>query len=292
MDLSSEFDHLVRNDEPLGLYTWLGIGGPARYFAEPTEQEEFCGLIRAANSSGIPVRILGEGSNLLVREAGFDGLVIHTSSASLAGISVKGNRLIAGSGAKLSHVITRAIGEGLGGLERLAGVPGTIGGAVLGNASAGGTEIGSVVASVTCVNMDGSSGVKDRKEIQFGHRKSDLTGCYLLEVQFELESADTLELTKRLQKTWIVRRASRPTEQTRIALPLVDPDGADAASLIEQVGLKGSRRGAASLDPHYPAYLIAHPGCTSDDCLELLELVRAQVSKQLAVDLQLNLVIW
>lgn len=292
MPLPLEFDHLVRNDEPLGNYTWLGIGGPARYFAEPTDRDEFCALIRAASENQIPVRILAEGSNILVRESGFDGLVIHTSSASLSSISVEENRLTAGCGAKLSHVITRAIGEGLGGLERLAGIPGTIGGAVMGNASAGGTEIGSYVASVACVNPDGAIEHKDRKQLQFGHRKSDLVGCYLLEVQFELEPADTLELTKRLQKTWIVRRASRPTDNTRIALPLVDPDGADAASLIEQVGLKGSRRGGASLDPQHPAYLIAHSGCTSDDCMELLELVRDQVSKQLAIDLQLNLVIW
>jgi UDP-N-acetylmuramate dehydrogenase len=185
-----------------------------------------------------------------------------------------------------------AIGEGLGGLERLAGVPGTIGGAVVGNVSAGGAEISSVVDTVVCINPDGGLETKKRQEIEFGHRKSDLGGNVVLEVQFELEPSDTVELTKRLQKIWIVRRASRPTEHARIALPFVDPDGADAASLIEQVGLKGARRGGASLDSQHPAYMIAHPGCTSDDCLELLELVRDQVSKQLAIDLQLNLVIW
>jgi UDP-N-acetylmuramate dehydrogenase len=292
MPLPASLDHLVRNDEPLGPYTWLGIGGPARYFAEPTDRDELCTLIRAAEEAQIPIKMLGEGSNVLVREAGFDGLVIHTAAASLGTLDVQGNRLIAGGGAKLSHAITRAVAEGLGGLERLAGIPGTIGGAVVGNASAGGAEIGSVVASVQCVNADGTTQIRDRTEVQFSHRKSDLAGCFVLQVTFELEPADTVELTKWLQKTWIVRRASRPSEHSRIALPLVDPDGADAANLIEQVGLKGSRRGGASLDSQHPAYMIAHPGATSDDCLELLELVRDQVSKQLAVDLQLNLVIW
>ena len=292
MTFPSHLEHLIRHDEPLAPHTWLGIGGPARYFAEPTERDELCELVRAANEASIPVRMLGDGSNVLVREAGFDGLVIHTPAASLSALQVDGNRLIAGAGARLSHAITRAIGTGLGGLERWAGVPGTVGGAVVGNVSAGGTEIGATVAAVDCVEANGEIQRRDRADIQFGHRKSDLAGCILLEVQFELEPTDAAELTKRLQKTWIMRRAVRPVEAQRIAVPFVDPNGADAANLIEQVGLKGTRRGNVSLDSSNPAYLVAHPGATSDDCMELLESVRQQVSNQLAVDLQLNLVIW
>lgn len=292
MPLPADLDHLIRNDEPLAPYTWLGIGGPARYFAEPTDRDELCRLVKAAAAAEIPVRMLGEGSNLLVREAGFDGLVINTAAASLATLEVQGNRLIAGSGAKLSHAITRAVGAGLGGLERLAGIPGTVGGAVVGNASAGGGEIGAVVAAVECVRPDGIIETLERNQIQFAHRKSDLGGRILLAAHFELESADAVELTRRLQKLWIVQRAARPVDHHRISLPLVDPDGADAASLIEQVGLKGTRRGNVSLDSQHPAFLIAHNGATSDEVLELIESVREQVSRQLAVDLQLNLKIW
>lgn len=292
MPLPADLDHLIRNDEPLAPYTWLGIGGPARYFAEPTDRDELCRLVKAAAESGIPIRMLGEGSNILVREAGFDGLVINTAAASLSSLDVQGNRLIAGSGAKLSHAITRAIGAGLGGLERLAGIPGSVGGAVVGNASAGGGEIGSVVAAVECVNHDGTIETLERDQIQFGHRKSDLGGRILLAAHFELEPSDAAELTRRLQKLWIVRRAARPADQLHISLPFVDPDGADAANLIEQVGLKGTRRGNVSLDSHHAAYLVAHSGATSDEVLELIESVREQVSRQLAVDLQLNLKIW
>lgn len=145
MAFPSELDHLIRHDEPLAPYTWLGIGGPARYFAEPTNVEELRSLVVHAASANIPIRILGDGANILVRESGFDGLVISTAASSLASLEIRGNRLIAGSGAKLSHAITRAIGAGLGGLERLAGIPGTVGGAVVGNVSAGGAEIGSAV---------------------------------------------------------------------------------------------------------------------------------------------------
>jgi len=288
----SELEHLIRFDEPLAPYTWLGIGGPARYFAEPTSQVELSGLVRWAHEHQVPIRILGDGSNVLVRETGFDGLVVRTSAAPFSSLQVQGNRLLCGSGAKLLHAISRAIGCGLGGLERLAGIPGTVGGAVIGNASAGGTEIGPLVANVHCVRDDGSLENRDRSQIEFAHRKSDLTGLIVLEVQFELEPADIGELTKRMQKTWIVRRASRPVEHHRVVLPFVDPDGDDAANLIEQVGLKGMRRGNVSLDQNHPAYLIAHNGATSSDCLALIESVRQQVSRQLAIDLQLNLVIW
>lgn len=292
MAFPSELDHLIRHDEPLAPYTWLGIGGPARYFAEPTNVEELRSLVVHAASANIPIRILGDGANILVRESGFDGLVISTAASSLASLEIRGNRLIAGSGAKLSHAITRAIGAGLGGLERLAGIPGTVGGAVVGNVSAGGAEIGSAVGAVEVLDGNGKTTILDRSQIQFGHRKSDLEGKILVAVHFDLEPADTSSLTKRLQKIWIMNRASRPVDQPCIATPFVDPDGADAASLIDQVGLKGTRRGNVSLDPQNPAYLIAHSGATSDDVVELLKTVREQVSKQTAIDLQLNLVIW
>ena len=186
MSFPASLEHLIRFDEPLAPYTWLGIGGPARYFAEPTTQEELCQLVSAAHQQGLPVRILGDGSNLLVREAGFDGLVIHTAAAAFSSLDIQGNRLICGAGAKLSHAITKAIGAGLGGLERLAGIPGTVGGAVVSNVSAGGTEIGPTVSEVHCVNDDGTIDIRNRSRIQFGHRKSDLVGCVLLSAHFDL----------------------------------------------------------------------------------------------------------
>jgi UDP-N-acetylmuramate dehydrogenase len=236
--------------------------------------------------------MLGEGSNLLVRESGFDGLVISMSAADLASLEIEGNMLLAGSGARLSHAITRSVGAGLGGLERLAAVPGSVGGAVVGNASAGGTEIGSFVATVEVLNDQGELVELPRSAIQFAHRKSNLEGKIVTSIKFELEPADLVSLTKRLQKTWIVQRAQRPADHSRVAIPFIDPDGEDAASLIDQVGLKGIRRGNVSLDYRNSAYLIAHSGATSDEVLGLLDSVREQVSKQLAIDLQLNLAIW
>jgi UDP-N-acetylmuramate dehydrogenase len=291
MSFPDDLLHLIRTDEPLGPLVWLGIGGPARYFAEPVDEGDLRRLVQAAREQGLPVRILGGGSNLLVREAGVDGLVI-----SLAGIngqlSIEGNQLTAGAGAKLSHAVIKSVGAGLGGLEHLVGIPGTVGGAVVGNASGGGRDIGSAVASVVVLGDDGETRTLTQQEAGFSHRKSSLLGLLVLEVAFQLEERDVAALTKRMQKLWIGRNATRPTEEPRIAMPFIDPDGMPAKELLQTVGLSGLREGNVALDATHPQFLVAHSGATSDQCLRLIERVREQVLVQTGIDLQLNLQIW
>ncbi len=292
MAFPEHLQHLIQHDQSLAELTWLGIGGPARYFAEPHTREQLIELVQAARAAAIPVRFLGSGSNLLVREAGFDGLVISLAAAPLSQVSVAGTEVTAAAGAKLGHVITQAVGAGLGGLEHLAGIPGTVGAAVCGNANAGGGDIGTAVQSVRVLDTDGSVRTILRDELQFSHRKSNLSGLLILEVTFQLESRDVTTLTKRLQKLWIVANNERPTDEPRIAQPFIDPDGFSVGDLIQQAGMSGMRLGNASLAAGKPNYLLAHSGATSEDILQLLERVRDQVSLQSGIDLQLNLQIW
>ncbi len=292
MSFPEDLLHLVRTDEPLGAMVWLGIGGPARYFAEPVALEELQRLYHSANQAGLAVRILGDGSNLLVREAGVDGLVVTLAAAAMSQLEIDGARMTAGAGAKLSHAVIKAVGTGLGGLEHLVGIPGTVGGAVVGNASADGRDIGSVVESVGVLEPDGTLRTIPQEELGFSHRKTTLTGLMVTTVTFRLHPGDATSLTKRLQKLWISRNASRPGDDHRIAMPFVDPDGMPAGDLIRTVGLAGIREQSVSLDPNQPQYLIAHEGATSDQCLSLIERVREQVLLQTGVDLQLNLQIW
>ncbi len=291
MSFPEDLIHLVRTDEPLGPLVWLGIGGPARFFAEPVDISEVSLLVQSARNQGLPVRILGGGSNVLVREAGVDGLVISLAGATNS-IKIDGTRMIAGSAVKLSHAVIKSVGEGLGGLEHLVGIPGTVGGAVVGNASSVGRDIGSVVESVTVLDADGKTRSLSQLEAGFSHRKSSLAGLTVLSVVFQLEARDSTALTKRMQKLWIGRNASRPATEPRIAVPFVDPDGMPAKELIQSVGLAGLREGNAALDAQHPHFLVAHSGATSDQCLRLIERVREQVLLQTGVDLQLNLHIW
>lgn len=292
MNFPDDLLHLVRTDEPLGPLVWLGIGGPARYFAEPVEPDDVQKLIRAANESDLPVRILGGGSNLLVRESGFDGLVISMSGPATSGIEITGNKMTVGAGAKLSHAVIKAVGAGLGGVEHLVGIPGTVGGAVVGNASSDGRDIGSVVESVTVLERSGELRTLTQEQAGFSHRKSSLVGLAILSVTFDLESADVTALTKRMQKLWIGRNSSRPSEEPRIAMPFVEPDEMSVSDLLHQVGLAGVREGEVSIDTQHPQFLIARSGATSEQCMKLIERVREQVLLQTGIDLQLDLQIW
>lgn len=292
MKFTEEWEREVSADEPLGPRVWLGIGGPARYFAEPESVEQLRRLATEAKDAGLAVRILGDGSNLLVREAGVDGLVLRLAAATGTCFSRDGQRLTCGGGAKLSHAVMESVAAGLAGLEHLVGIPGTVGGAVVGNVSADGRDIGSVVESVEVMNADASTRTVPQEEIGFSHRKSTLAGLTVLAVTFALEPADEATLTKRMQKLWIGRNASRSDNEQRVAMPFIDPDGMPAAELIRTVGMAGVREGAVSLDPKPPHYLVAEDGATSDQCLGLIERVREQVLLQTGIDLQLNLQIW
>ena len=292
MDLPSNLLHLVRENEDLSQHTWLRIGGPAQYFSEPTSTEELVDLLRAAATNEIPVRVLGGGSNLVIRESGVDGLVVALSAAVFGRLEANGPKLTCGGGAKLSHAVTFAAGKGLSGLETLAAIPGTVGGAIAGNASASGTEIAQVTESVQLVSLEGEIVEKSNAEVRFSHRQSDLHGYIVLSAVFRLESMEPNRLTKRTQQTWIVRRSERPAGESRIAVPFVDPDTETAASLIEQAGLKGARRGGAELDTTSAAFLIVRDGATSRDVLGLVETIREQVHAKTGTDLQLGLKIW
>jgi UDP-N-acetylmuramate dehydrogenase len=292
MTIPENLQHLIRSDVPLAPLVWLGIGGPAHFFAEPLDLDQFSQVFKWAQENDLPTRILGSGSNLLVRESGFDGLVISMAAAATSGLSIEDNRLTAGAGGKLSHAVVKAIGSGLGGLEHVVGIPGTVGAAVVGNVSSGGRDIGSVVERVRVIQADGTIKQFEQEEVGFTHRKTALGGMTIVEVDFKLEPGDPVALTKRLQKLWIARNSGLPREMNRIAMPFIDPDSLSARELIQNVGLSGIREGDVSLDSTQPHYLVAHQGATSDQCLKLIGRVREQVLLQTGIDLQLNLQIW
>ena len=292
MSFPDDLMHLIRPNEPLGPLVWLGIGGPARFFAEPVEEADIQKLAQAASAENLPVRILGGGSNILVREAGVDGLVISLTGAMTSQMSIDESKMTVGAGVKLSHAVIKAVGCGLAGLEHLVAIPGTVGGAVMGNASSDGRDIGSAVDSVTVMEKGGQIRTLSQQEAGFSHRKTSLLGLTILGVTFGLEPRDAAARTKRMQKLWIGRNASRPSDEPRIAMPFVDPDEMSARDLLQRVGLAGLREGSALLDAQSPQFLIAHSGATSDQCLRLIERVREQVLLQTGIDLQLNLQIW
>jgi UDP-N-acetylmuramate dehydrogenase len=292
MDLWSGLEHIVREQEPLASYTSLRLGGPAQFLAEPTTLDELSALVKRAREYDLPVRLLGSGSNVLVRDHGVAGLVIQLTAAPFAEITVKGRMLTAGGGAKLSHVISTAVREGLSGLEPLAGIPGTLGGALHGNTSASGGDIGQWARGATVMTRAGEILARQREDLRFAYRESSLDELVILSATFELEAEDPAELTKRMQKQWIVKKAAQPLSNQNCAYVFKDPVGTSAASLIEEAGLKGTRIGDAEVCDRYANFIIAGPKATSDDVLRLMDLIRSHVNDRLGVALECGLDLW
>ncbi len=292
MAFARGFEHIVREGELLAPYTWLRLGGAAQYFAEPTNLDELTGLVRRCREEDMPVRLLGGGSNLLVRADGVPGLVIHLTSAEFAAVSVQDGIVTAGGGAKLAHLIASAVREGLGGLEQLVGIPGSVGGALHGNASCHGTDIGQCTRSATVLTYAGEVVLRQPEELVFAYRESSLDELVILDARFELEPGNAEELTKRMQKQWIVNKAAQPLQNENTAMIFRDPGGISAATLIEEAGLKSARVGNAEISDRNANYIVTQPNATSDDVLQLIEYLRERVAERLGVELQTAIDIW
>lgn len=292
MGLADEFEPIVRLDEPLAPHTWFMLGGPAQYFAEPRNVEELARLVDRCQHEELPVRLLGGGSNVLVRDEGVPGVVVSLADANFAKVEAHGSRVTAGAGAKLGHVISTAVGEGLAGLETLVGIPGTIGGALHGNAGGRGGDIGQWTHRASVMNRSGEIIERQREELVFAYRQSSLDELVILSVEFELESEDPEQLTKRMQTQWIAKKAAQPLGHQRTGCIFKNPRGMSAGMLIDQAGLKGTRVGGAEVSDRHANFIIAEPGATAQDVLRLIELVRSRVSDRLGVELETEIEVW
>lgn len=292
MGLFSGLEHIVRENEPLAPYTWLRLGGPGEYFAEPTSRAELAELVGRCAQKDVPVHLLGGGSNLLIRDAGVSGLVIHLSAPDFSQISIEGNRVLAGAGTKLGHVISTAVREGLAGLESLAGIPGTVGGALRSNADANGNSIGQWTTKTRMMTRAANVVEQAGEQLRFSYRKSSLDELVILDAEFTLEKGESAALTKRMQKFWIVKQSSQPSANENPACIFKDVGGISAASLIEQAGLKGASVREAAVSERDGCFVIANPGATSGDVIDLIEALKKGVENQLGVELESQIQIW
>ncbi|MEM7456752.1 MAG: UDP-N-acetylmuramate dehydrogenase [Planctomycetota bacterium] len=292
MSIYAGFEHIVRENEPLSTYTRLHLGGVAEYFAEPTTIEELVGLVKVFSAEDLPIRLIGDGSNVLIRGEGVPGLVLHLNAPVFASIEVDGTRIKTGGGARMSHFVSTAVREGLSGPEQLVGIPGTIGGALHTNTGAHGVDIGTWIVSADVVTRSGELIQREKDSLNFSYRQSSLNELVIVSATFEFEREPTEELTRRMQKLWIVRRAAQPITDRRAAYIFKDHGGEKANELIEAAGLKGTRVGEVEVSDTDPNVFVANPGATSDDVLRLMEIVKGQVSDRLSIDLEPAIQIW
>ncbi|HEY1784728.1 MAG TPA: UDP-N-acetylmuramate dehydrogenase [Pirellulales bacterium] len=286
------FESIIRPGEPLAPHTWFHLGGPAEYFAEPGSVEQLAALVDRCRSENIGVRLLGGGSNVLVRDSGVPGVVLHLSNPAFSDIKIDGQTVTAGGGAKLGHVISTAVREGLAGLETLVGIPGTLGGALHGNAGGHGGDIGQWTSQATVMMRSGEIVVRRREELVFAYRQSSLDELVILDAQIRLESDDPEDLTKRMQKQWIIKKSSQPLSHQSAGCIFKNPRGMSAGLLIDQAGLKGTRVGQAEVSERHGNFIVANAQATSDDVLKLIDLVRQRVAERLGIELEREIEIW
>ncbi len=292
MAIDTGFENFVEHAAPLAPRTWLALGGPAEYLASPTSVEELSELVQRCYETETPVRVLGAGSKLLVADAGVKGVVIDMEAPCFQVVTTKGSHLHAAGGGPLANAVSSAVRAGLAGLESLVGIPGTVGGALHGNSGAKGGDIGPWVCEATVMTRTGEVRTRTRDELVFAYRQSSLDELVILEAVFELSPDDPQQLTKRMQKQWIVKRSGQPMSHERCALVWKNPRGLSAGSLIEQAGLKGASSGGAEVSKKHAGFVLAHDGATSQDVLDLIDLVNTRVAERLGVELETELEIW
>ena len=283
----------VTESESLAPLTWFRLGGPAAYLARPRTIEHLALLASRARDAGLPLRILGGGSNLLVRDEGVAGVVVLMESPAFADVTITGNRVKAGAAVPLTALISQTARAGLAGLEILTGIPGTVGGAVRGNAGGRGGSIGQCIREITVLDPSDEVRTRDRHDLDLGYREANLEDPVVLSTTFELESEDPESVVRRMRRIWIVKKENQPYGHQSAGVIFKDPTPEISARvLVEQSGLKGARMGGAEVSERHANFLIAQPGATSADVLGLIDLIRGQVRLQFGYDLELQIQVW
>ena len=292
---TTPFDDLgltVACREPLSHHSWLGVGGEAKYFCEPVDIEALARLVVRAQECQIPLRVIGGGSNILIPTRGFSGVVVRLSAPAFCAIEVNRPSVVAGAGAKLVHVVSAAVQAGLSGLETLVGIPGTIGGALVGNAGGHGGDIGERVREVTVMLPNGKTEVRQGGQLAFQSQWSNLDDATIIGCRLELDEENAESLTNRMQRLWIVERSEQPSGTRTVALMFKDPHGTSAESLIAQSGAKDLHVGGATVYAAHANYVVASVSCSSDDVHALIEMVRSKVRDRLGVELTPQIEVW
>jgi UDP-N-acetylmuramate dehydrogenase len=277
----------VQADAPLARYTSFRIGGPATLLAHPADPEDLKRALAFARAEGLPVHVLGGGSNTLVRDGGFRGMAI--SLGAFQALERRGDTVAAGAGVRVSRLLAFCCRQGLAGLEILSGVPGTVGGAVWGNAGAWGGAAADALASVEIVTAAGQESTLLRREIPFRYRASGLpAGSVVTRAVFALAPGDPSAIRRRISGYLVRRNVSQPVEFRSAGSIFKNPPGEYAGRLVDQVGLKGTRMGNAMISAKHGNYIVNLGGARAADVLALVTLARERVRTATGIDLELE----
>jgi len=277
---------VVRRNEPLAKHTTLRIGGPADVYVEPASEADLAAVVNFCRERSRLWFVIGRGSNLLVRDGGFRGVIISLAHAHFSRIEVADERLRCGAGAKLKQVAVEAKRHSLGGLEFLEGIPGSVGGALRMNAGAMGGATFDVVESVRLMAFDGSVRAWAPKEMAVAYRDcATLKDHIALEAMFKGTPAPRLEIEKRMQAFSEKRWSAQPAAPSA-GCTFKNPENIPAGKLMDDLGLKGTRVGGAVVSSEHGNFIVNDGGATARDVLELIAILQRRVKAERGIELQ------
>ena len=300
--LIGDLDVQVEFDAPIGARTWYGIGGRADTLVRPGSEAALAELLRRCRDSDTPLRVLGAGANLLVDDDGVDGIVVHLEGPAFQAIrfNLDGevDRMHAMAGGDLFKAVTEATRRGLAGLERMAGIPATIGGAVRMNAGGAHGSLGEIVESVTCLEARGRSVTYPASELRFGYRATNITDPIVLAVTLRLPPEDPVTVRSRVKEIMRWKKSTQPLGHGSAGCtfrnPLDEATGEHfpAGRLIDEAGCKGLAVGGATVSPRHANFIVTDPSATARHVVALLDMVRRRVLDHCGIRLEEEVITW
>jgi UDP-N-acetylenolpyruvoylglucosamine reductase len=275
---------VIRRNEPLAKHTTLRVGGPAELYMEPADEADLAHVLKFCGEHGINFFILGRGSNLLVRDGGFRGVVICLSRFDR--IEIAGERIRCGAGAKLKNVAVEARRNSLSGVEFLEGIPGSVGGALRMNAGAMGGATFDAIESVRVMDFDGNVHEMSPGEMSVDYRQcAALKNHIALAAVFKCKPAPKLEIEKRMKAYSEKRWESQPAAPSAGCI-FKNPALVPAGKLVDELGMKGTRVGGAVVSAEHGNFIINDGTATARDVLELIEILKAKAKTGRGIELQ------
>ncbi len=285
---AGEGDILFTADCDMSRFTSFRAGGKADLMAEVSTPGALSAVLRAADDAGAPVTVMGNGTNILVRDGGYRGVIIRLGQA-FANVSRDGDILIAGGALPLSALAKYAAAEGLSGLEPVSGVPGSVGGAVFMNAGAYGGEIKDTLKAATLMMRDGSETYEapaESLDLSYRHSALQASGDIVLSAAFELKKGDPAEIGAQMRELTAKRNAKQPVNLPSAGSFFKRPEGYFAGALIESAGLKGLAYGDAQVSPLHAGFIVNNGHATATDIQELMRVVQNTVYHRFGVRLE------
>ncbi len=281
----------IKENEPMKDHTSFQVGGPADLFLMPQSRQELQAVLKICKESQKAHYIMGNGSNLIVRDLGYNGIIISTKA--LKAVKTKGTTLIAEPGISLKELANVALNEKLTGLEFAAGIPGSLGGAVTMNAGAYDGEMKGVIASITVITEDGSLKTIPAGECQFGYRTSILQHhqWVLVSVELTLENGDYQMIQEKMLDLNNQRKTKQPLEYPSAGSTFRRPEGFYAGKLIQDAGFKGYAIGGAQVSEKHSGFVINKGGATAADILNLIGAIQAGVKEKFGVELKTEVIV-